>query len=98
MPRSVLYVVRFAFLISSVILRVLCGESFCFPISRDVGDDPIPAILQPSACILQPDPHPGISNVVLKTNAKLHFDSLMTGLSKLFLGLLLPLIWLIAKC
>jgi hypothetical protein len=50
--------------------------------TRDVGDDPIPAIL--AALCLRPSartPHPGVA-VLLQTKGKVTFNSLMTGLSK----------------
>jgi hypothetical protein len=65
--------------------------------TRDVGDDPMTAILQPSACVSQPAPHPGV-DVLLQTKGEVPFDSLMTALLKLFFPLVLPLIWLTADC
>jgi hypothetical protein len=42
-------------------------------------------------------PHPAI-DVLLQTNTKLPFDSLMTALSKPFFHLILVLFWLVANC
>jgi hypothetical protein len=57
--------------------------------SCDVGDDPMSAIFS--------QPHPGIQTVLLQTNTKLPFDSLMTALSKPFFHLISGSFWLIAE-
>jgi hypothetical protein len=65
--------------------------------SRDVGDDPMSAILQPSACILQPDPTRG-GDVLLQIKGRSTIRQPYDRLVEALFGLLLPLIWLIAKC
>src|SRR4029077_13984974 len=49
-------------------------SGFAFLISRDVGDYARSRrFLQPSACVFQPDPHPGV-DVLLITKAQPQFD------------------------
>jgi hypothetical protein len=66
----------------------ISGE-VCFPMTRDVGDDPIPAILR---C-----PTRGAVKLLLKTKAKVPFDKTVIRLSRPLLPLLSALFVFICR-